>query len=77
MTPRERSSLAEQLRDNPLLVLILDELERAAINQCVHAKLNDDDTRRMAAFKVQAIRAFRSDLTISMEDNRARKGAPA
>jgi hypothetical protein len=76
MNAKERASLAEQIISNPLFDVVLDELERDAIERGVYAPLNDSETRQSAMAEVRAIRAFRSNLSASLRDNRPTKGAP-
>lgn len=73
MTPRERKSLAEQITANPLFTEILDEMESGAIEALVNAQT--DEHRHARQMRVQAIRAFRSDLTEAL-DTRESKSAP-
>lgn len=75
MTPTERRNLAESLLANPLLETIMSELESTAIEQCVYA--TDDDSRRFAAQKVQAVRSFRQDCVDALRNTPPMKGAPA
>lgn len=74
MTPQERKSLAEQITTNPLFIEIMTGLETSAIERMISA--NDDETRRDAQLRVQAIRALRTDLDDCLTI-RERKGAPA
>ena len=76
MTPRERASLAEQIIQNPLYDIVLDEIERTAIERGVYAPLNDHETRQAAMAEVRAVRAFRENLAASLRDTRPMKGAP-
>lgn len=75
MTPEERKSLAEQITTNPLYEDTLSRIERDATEAMIYAP--DDDARRDAAYRVQAIRSFRRDLTKSLAGTRERKAAPA
>lgn len=77
MTPRERASLAQQILGNPLLKTVLDDLEKAAMEQGIYAKQNDHETRQSAMAEVRAIRAFRFNLEACLLDNEARKGVLA
>ena len=72
MSPEERRTLAEQLKANPLLDVLIDEMEQGAIERLIFEQQNFAD----AQLRVQAIRAFRSDLMEAL-DTRTRKGAPA
>ncbi len=73
MTPEQRKSLAEQIITNPLYNLVLDEMEQASIERLVYEQ---HDNLAEAQLRVQAIRAFRSDLDRCL-NNRPKKGAPA
>lgn len=75
MTPTERRNAAQMLLDNPLFDETMSGLERAAIEQCIYA--TDDDTRRFAAQKVQAVRSFRQDCVAALRNTPPPKGAPA
>lgn len=74
MTPQERKSLAEQITANPLFTAILDDMERGAIERLIHA--DTDQSRHECQLRVQAVRAFRSDLTEALS-TREPKAAPA
>ena len=76
MNPKDRASLAEQIISNPLLDVVLDELERDAIERGIYAQPNDDPTRASAMAEVRAVRAFRAALIASLRDTRVAKGAP-
>lgn len=73
MTPRERKSLAEQITANPLFTAILDDMETGAIEALINAQT--DEHRHTRQLRVQAIRAFRSDLAEAL-DTRDPKSAP-
>ena len=75
MTDADRQSLAEQLLGNPLFHALFDELETGATAACIWAQ--DDDTRRIAALRVQAIQTLRTDCEASLRSTQARKSAPA
>lgn len=77
MTQDDRAALAEQIAKNPLVSIILSELEQSAVDRCINAAMTDHETRSAAAAEVRAIRAFRSKLEASLRDNRPTKGAPA
>jgi hypothetical protein len=76
MNAKDRASLAEQILTNPLLEVVLNELERDATERGIYAQMNDHETRQSAMAEVRAIRAFRSNLSASLRDNRPTKGAP-
>jgi Mg-chelatase subunit ChlI len=74
----ERTAAARALLDNPLFERLMDELEAAAINGCVNAKLTDHETRAAFAAEARAIRNFRGKLRFLREQARAGgTGAPA
>lgn len=78
MRPEEKISAARALVDNPLFDRLMDELEAAAINGCVNAKLTDHETRAAFAAEVRAIRNFRGRLKFLMEQGKAEgTNAPA
>lgn len=78
MKPEEKQSAARALLDNPLFGRLMDELEAAAINACVNAKLTDHETRAAFAAEVRTIRNFRGKLKFLTEQAKAEgTGAPA
>jgi hypothetical protein len=77
MTPEARKSLAEQLNTNPLLPIILDEVEKTAIERCINAPATDHETRAAFAAEARGVRAFRRNLEASLRDTQPRKDAPA
>ena len=77
MSQHERKSLAEQMLANPLFPVLMDDLERDAIDRGVNAAITDDETRAAAMAEARAIRAFRSNLATLVRDTGLRKGAPA
>lgn len=74
MTPQERKNLAEQIATNPLTEILLDEIEKNAIEALIAAKTETDRLERQS--DVRAARAFRTRLTQSLS-NWERRGAPA
>lgn len=58
----QRQGEAEYLINHPLMQELLDGIEHEAIEAGIQAAPDDDDTRRTAAFKVQAIRTLRRQL---------------
>ena len=77
LSTEDRASLADSILSNQLFTLILDDLEKAALDRCVNAALTDHDARAAAACEVRAIRAFRSNCRAALDNNRPKKGAPA
>ncbi|ODR92444.1 hypothetical protein [Sinorhizobium alkalisoli] len=78
MRSDEKSAAARALLDNPLFERLMDELEAAAINGCVNAKLTDHETRAAFAAEARAIRNFRSKLKFLTEQAKVEgTGAPA
>lgn len=77
MRPDERKALAQQIVSNPLTDIILDAIERDAIERGVFAPMTDDEARAAAMAEVRAIRAFRQNLAAALRDTPTRKGAPA
>ncbi|WOS61338.1 hypothetical protein [Sinorhizobium fredii] len=71
MRPEEKISAARALVDNPLFDRLMDDLETAAINGCVNAKLTDHETRAVFAAEVRAIRNFRGKLRFLTEQGKA------
>lgn len=78
MKPEERAAAARAILDVPYFDDIMNELEWAAINGCIHAGLADDAGRAAHAAEARAIRNFRSKLKFLTEQAKADgKGAPA
>jgi hypothetical protein len=69
----ERKSLAEQLNANPLMALMLDEIEKRWIDAMVNSAT--DEGRLTAQAQVRAVRLFRNDLT-GMLSTRSPKAEP-
>ncbi|MDK1373358.1 MULTISPECIES: hypothetical protein [unclassified Sinorhizobium] len=78
MKPEERTAAARALIDNPLFDRLMDELEAAAINGCVNAKITDHESRAAFAAEARAIRNFRGKLKFLTEQARTEgTSAPA
>lgn len=78
MKPDERTAAARTLLDNPLFHRLMDELEAAAINGCINAKVTDHETRAAFAAEARAIRNFRGKLKFLTEQARTEgTSAPA
>lgn len=78
MKPQERAAAARAILDVPYFDDIMNELEWAAINGCIHAGLTDDAGRAAYAAETRAIRNFRAKLKFLTEQAKADgKGAPA
>lgn len=69
MTDDDRRRAAQSILEFPFFTQLWDELEQAAINATINAKLNDDETRRNAAAEARAIRNVRSRLRSIADDN--------
>lgn len=78
MNSDERIATARALLDNPLFERLMDELEAAAINGCINAKLIDHETRAAFAAEARAIRNLRGKLKFLIEKAKPEgTGAPA
>lgn len=78
MKPEDRAAAARAILDVPYFDDIVNELEWAAINGCIHAGLTDDAGRAAYAAEARAIRNFRAKLKFLTEQAKADgKGAPA
>ena len=75
MTEQERKALAESLVANPLFHALFDDMEKSATEACIWAA--DDESRRFAAMRVQAIINLRTDCAEALRSTPDRKGAPA
>jgi len=79
MTDDDLRRAAQACLEIPFFRVLFDEIEQAATNQCIHAHMNDDETRRNAAAEVRAIRTVRSRLESIASDGQSTAGrrAPA
>ncbi|WP_337267502.1 hypothetical protein [Oryzifoliimicrobium ureilyticus] len=78
MRQEEKLAGARLLLDSAVAGLLLDEMEAAAINQCIQARPEDDATRAAFAAEARAIRTFRRKLALMAEDvAQGQAGAPA
>lgn len=78
MRDEEKTAAARALLDNPLFHLLMDDIEAAAINGCINAKVTDHETRAGYAAEVRAIRNLRSKLNhLSAEAKAGANRAPA
>lgn len=77
MTDEERRRIAQALLDMPLFNQLWDELETSAIDRCIHAKPNDDETRRVMAAEARVIRLFRDRIRSLAQSAVEGKKAPA
>jgi hypothetical protein len=77
MTPDEKRRAAQTLIDMPLFNALWDELERSAIDRCISAKPEDDETRRVMASEARVIRLFRSQIMSLAQSKAEGKKAPA
>jgi hypothetical protein len=77
MTDEERKRAAQALLDMPLFNQLWDELETAAVDRCINAKPNDDETRRVMASEARVIRLFRDRIRSLAQSAVEGKKAPA
>lgn len=77
MTPDERQRAAQALLSMPLFIQLWDELEMSAINRCIAAKPEDDETRRVMASEARVIRLFRDKIKALSQSSVEGKKAPA
>lgn len=77
MTDDEKRRAAQSVLETPFFVQLWDELEQAAINQCINAEINDDITRKNAAAEVRSIRKVRNRLTSIAKQPDAPRKVPA
>lgn len=78
MTDDDRRRAAQTILEIPYFHQLWDELEQAAINATINAKMNDDETRRNAAAEARAIRNVRSRLRAIAEEKETKsRRAPA
>ncbi|WP_085032313.1 hypothetical protein [Ensifer aridi] len=79
MRQEDKTAAARVLLDTPLFHLLMNELETAAVNGCINAKITDHETRAAFAAEARAIRNFRGKLKFLAEGqaNADGKEAPA
>jgi hypothetical protein len=78
MTDDDRKRAAQAILEFPFALELFAEIEAAATNQCIFAKMNDDETRRNAAAEVRAIRNVLSRLrSIAGQTETVSRRAPA
>ena len=78
MTPTDRARAAQTVLEIPFFTDLLAEIEKAAIDRCLNAQINDDETRRNEAAEARAVRKLRSKLeAISQEGQSTSRSAPA
>lgn len=75
MNEQERKSMIEQMLANPAFEDVMGGVEARAIEECIYAKTDKD--RESAAYKVQAVRAFRQDCQSAIDSAPVRKGVVA
>lgn len=77
MNDDDRRRAAQAILAVPYFNELIDEIETIALNKCISADLNDDETRRNAAAEVRAIRKVRSRLASHAEQAAETRKAPA
>lgn len=78
MSPEQRREAARRLANDEFVALVMDDIERAALNRGVGAAATDHDTRAAAMAEVRAIRALRARISGEAGDGQpAHKGAVA
>ncbi|KQS79042.1 hypothetical protein ASG25_10675 [Rhizobium sp. Leaf384] len=78
MRAEEKIACARALADNPLVSLLLDEMEKAAVDKCVNAAPVAHEERAAMAAEVRAIRKFRLKIKATIDEaNAPNTGAPA
>lgn len=73
----DKRRAAQSILAVPFFSELFEEIEKAALNQCINAEQNDDETRRNAAAEVRAIRRVRSRLDSIAEQPTGKRSAPA
>lgn len=68
MSPDDRRRAAQAILEFPLLMDLFNEMEQAAINACLYAKLTDDDARLAHAVEARTIRNLLSRIRSIAED---------
>lgn len=78
MRSEERIACARAMLDNPLFGILMDEMEKTAVDRCVNAQPVDHETRAAMAAEVRAIRRLRTSITVLVnEANVPTTSAPA
>jgi hypothetical protein len=76
MNSEDRAAAAKRLQDDPLATEYLDTIEKAAIEDMIAAKT--DEERRQHRDTVRAVRAFRSLLDMEIQRHaESRRPPPA
>lgn len=75
MTKDEKQKLAAQLNANPLLHLILDDMEQFSIDKLLLAETEQQRVEWQE--RARSVRTFRSDFLSKIGSDRKRRGAPA
>ena len=71
MTPQNRAGLAESLKANPLFAVILDEMEKSAVERMVFAQT--DLARHECQLRVLAVLDFRASCDQALRPVEPRK----
>lgn len=77
MTDDDRQRAAQTLLEIPLFNQLWDELETQAVNRCINAKPDDDESRRVFASEARAIRNFRDKIKSLAQSAVEGRKAPA
>ncbi len=72
MKQEEKQAAARDMLANPLFLLLMGDLELAAINGCIAAKITDHESRAAFAAEARAIRNFRSKLKFLAAEDQAK-----
>jgi hypothetical protein len=68
MSPEQKKAAARDLLNSPVVLVLLREMEQDAIDQIISADPKDDSTRAAYAGEVRAIRNFRDNLNLLLEE---------
>lgn len=62
MTEDERKRAAQAVLAIPFFDVLLSEMEKSAVQQCIHAQYNDHEKRQSAALEARAVQQIRQKL---------------
>jgi len=74
VTISDRTRAAQAVLEIPFFTELWAEMEQAAINQCILAPMNDDETRRNAAAEARAIRRVRQRIEAISQEGQSGAG---
>lgn len=78
MTEDERKRAAQAVLAIPFFDVLLSEMEKSAVQQCINAQYNDHEKRQSAALEARAVQQIRQKLeTLAKGQSESVRKAPA